>query len=78
MQLGPFHVFYTFSCGEMRWIEVFLSLFKQKGYQVECPNDWDGNDEDIHVHVNAIACVIVYMHYFSIGYTPIQLKINTC
>lgn len=25
-QLGPFHIFYTFSCGEMRWSEVFLTL----------------------------------------------------
>ena len=48
-QLGPFHVFYTFSCGEMRWIEVFLSLFKQKGYRVEYPNNWEGNDEDIQI-----------------------------
>ena len=24
-QLGPFHLFYTFSCGKMRWSEVFLS-----------------------------------------------------
>ena len=27
-QLGPFHVFYTFSCGEMRWPEVLISLLK--------------------------------------------------
>ena len=30
-QLGPFHVFYTFSCGEMRWPVVFISILEQKG-----------------------------------------------
>ena len=48
-QLGPFHIFYTFSCGEMRWPEVFLSLFKRKGLRVEYPEDWDGSDESILV-----------------------------
>ena len=48
-QLGPFHIFYTFSCGEMRWTVVFLSLFKQKGYRVEYPKDWEGDDDDIFV-----------------------------
>ena len=46
-QLGPFHVFYTFSCGEMRWSEVFLCLFKQKGYKVQYPECWSGNDAEI-------------------------------
>ena len=48
-QLGPFHLFYTFSCGEMRWSEVFLSLFKRKGYRIEYPDDWSGNDSEILV-----------------------------
>ena len=30
-QLGPFHLFYTFSCGEMRWSEVFVSLLMRIG-----------------------------------------------
>ena len=33
-QLGPFQVFYTFSCGEMRWSEVFLSIFKQNSQHI--------------------------------------------
>ena len=48
-QLGPFHLFYTFSCGEMRWSEVFLSLLKRKGYKIEYPNEWNGNDNEILV-----------------------------
>lgn len=48
-QLGPFHIFYTFSCGEMRWTECFLSLLKRKGCKTEYPDDWDGTDETILV-----------------------------
>ena len=48
-QLGPFHLFYTFSCGEMRWSEVFLSLLRNKGYSVSIPDNWDGNDNTLLV-----------------------------
>ena len=48
-QLGSFHIFYTFSCAEMRWTEVFLTLLKRKGYKIEYPSmkDWNGNDAEI-------------------------------
>ena len=48
-QLGPFHMFFTFSCGEMRWSEVFLSLLLRKGYKVEIPDNWDGEDSTLMV-----------------------------
>ena len=48
-QLGAFQVFYTFSCGEMRWCECFVSLFKRKGCKIAYPDDWDGSDEKILV-----------------------------
>ena len=52
-QLGPFHVFYTISCAEMRWSEVFVSILRRKGYKVEYLEDangiWDGDDEKIMV-----------------------------
>ena len=48
-QLGPFHVFYTFSCGEMRWSEVFVCILKRKGYKVTYPDNWTGNDAEILV-----------------------------
>ena len=51
-QLGPFHVFYTFSCGAMRWSEVFISVLKRKGREVVVPQDWDGNDAKIKVVEN--------------------------
>merc|ERR1711978_562567 len=51
-QLGPFHVFYTFSCGEMRWPEVFLSLLKRNGYKVTIPDDWNGDEKELKVLEN--------------------------
>ena len=48
-QLGPFQVFYTFSCGEMRWSEVFLSIFKRHGYDVVIPGNWSGLDSELLV-----------------------------
>ena len=48
-QLGPFHLFYTFSCGEMRWPEIFLSIFKRKGYDISYPENWTGEDQDLLV-----------------------------
>ena len=48
-QLGPFHIFYTFSCGEMRWSQMFVTLLKKKGYTVEIPDKWNGNDAELLV-----------------------------
>ena len=48
-QLGPFHVFFTFSCGEMRFTEIFLSIFRKQGLSVEIPENWSGDDKDIKV-----------------------------
>ena len=52
-QLGSFHLFFTLSCGEMRWIEVYISVLKQKGHKVEIQTDssgkWTGKDEDVLV-----------------------------
>jgi len=48
-QLGAFQIFFTLSCGEMRWIEVFVSVLKRKGYNVHIPSDWNGDDDEILV-----------------------------
>ena len=50
--LGPFHIFFTLSCGEMNWSEVFVAILRRKGYKVdyiENENGWDGSDENIMV-----------------------------
>ena len=49
--LGPFHGFFTLSCGEMRWFEIFVSALRELGLKVEYENGdkWDGNEEKIIV-----------------------------
>ena len=31
---GPFHIFYTLSCGDMRWDENFTTILREKGYNI--------------------------------------------
>ena len=31
---GPFHLFYTLSCGDMRWNENFSTILKARGYNI--------------------------------------------
>ena len=52
-QLGPFHLFFTLSCGESRWFEVFTSILKRKGYDViydEEDGFWNGSEDFIFVN----------------------------
>ena len=47
-QLGPFHLFFTLSCGESQWAEEFASILKEKGHKVEFLSEpWSGKDSDI-------------------------------
>ena len=52
-QLGPFHVFLTLSCGELRWFDVFTTVLNRHGYDVIFEEDengqWDGDEEKITV-----------------------------
>ena len=53
-QLGPFHLFYTLSCAEMRWPEVLVSILRKKGYKFMHGKDarkWTGETEDIYINV---------------------------
>ena len=34
----------------MRWSEVFANILEKEGYEVNIPDDWDGNDESIVVN----------------------------
>ena len=54
-QLGPFHVFFTLSCAERRWAEVYLSVLRNLGIEnlevIHGRNgDWNGSDTDILVN----------------------------
>ena len=49
-QLGPFHLFWTLSCGEMRWPEIFTSILQDMEIsgKFEEPLDINfGSDEDL-------------------------------
>ena len=53
-QLGPFHCFFTLSCAEMRWIEVYVCILKNLGISgLEIihgkDGDWNGSDEEVLV-----------------------------
>ena len=62
-QLGPFHVFYTFSCGEMRWPEVFLSILKRNNYEVIIPEKWNGNEAELRVFDSEDGKYVELWHY---------------
>ena len=54
-QLGPFHVFFTLSCAEMRWAEVYLAVLRYMGIEtlevIHGRNgEWNGTDNDILVN----------------------------
>ena len=47
-QLGPFHLFFTLSCAEMRWPEMMAAVLQSKGHKVEFKSDpWNGQEDDI-------------------------------
>ena len=51
-QLGPFHIFFTLSCAEMRWPTVAADIFKSIGngkIQIHYKDNWDGSAEGITV-----------------------------
>jgi hypothetical protein len=49
-QLGPFHIFFTLSCAEMRWSEVATSILQQGGHKIEFLSPWDGKPSNIFVN----------------------------
>ena len=52
-QLGPFHIFFTLSCAELRWFEIFVSILKQMGVKViegKENEKWNGKADDIMVN----------------------------
>ena len=47
-QLGPFQIFFTLSCAEMRWPEILVAILKANGHKVEyLTNPWDGKKETV-------------------------------
>ena len=50
---GPFHFFYTLSCGDMRWNENFSCILREKGYNIIWKVDSGNVDEcqDVDIEV---------------------------
>ena len=51
-QLGPFHIFFTLSCAEMRWPSVISEVFRTIGngkIKIHYDDNWDGTAETITV-----------------------------
>ena len=47
-QLGPFNLFFTLSCAEMRWPEMMAAVLESEGHQVTfTSNPWNGEEDDI-------------------------------
>ena len=55
-QLGPFHLFFTLGCAEMRWPSVLVEVLGTVGngrVKIHYNDNWDGLAEKITVtHVN--------------------------
>ena len=42
--LGPFQLFFTLSCADMRWSENFAAILLERGYEISYENS--SKDED--------------------------------
>ena len=43
--IGPFHIFFTLSCGDTRYDENFSSFLAKNGYTIEYSTNKDGSTE---------------------------------
>ena len=74
-QLRPFLFFFTLSCAERIWAEVFCSILQSQGHNVVFDETtWDGDEEDILIngiplpdfkenHLNMSVTDFVKKHY---------------
>ena len=47
-QLGPFHIFFTLSCGEARWSEMYVNVLLNQGRKVKyTTKDWNGSADTV-------------------------------
>ena len=49
-QLGPFHLFFTLSCAEQKWPEVFVSLLHMDAFKVEVHSGWHEDENKITIN----------------------------
>ena len=48
--LGPFQLFYTLSCADMRWSENFAAILLERGYEIKYNETY--RDEDGHLNTD--------------------------
>ena len=55
-QLGAFHLFFTLSCGEKRYFEIFTTLLQKAGHKITYKLDLEGNwtTEESEIFVDGI------------------------
>ena len=53
-QLGPFQYFFTVSCAEMRWSEVFATILKSQGHTISIETKFDPNGNNFRVLVGDV------------------------
>ena len=53
-QLGPFQYFFTLSCAEMRWSEVFATILKSQGHTISIETKFDPNGNNFRVLVGDV------------------------
>ena len=51
-QLGPFQYFFTLSCAEMRWPEVFVTILKSQGDTISLETTFNKHGVDYEVFVD--------------------------
>ena len=45
--IGPFHWFFTLSCGDLRWSSNFTAFLEEHGYKIIYNVDKNGNEDII-------------------------------
>ena len=52
-QLGPFHIFFTLSCAESKWAEVYVAILEQEGFVAKYLPDadtWNGEMDTVMIY----------------------------
>ena len=53
--LGPFHLFFTLSCADMRWYENFAAILLERGYEIDFSDCFKIKDGNLDKHIRARA-----------------------
>ena len=51
--LGPFHLFFTLSCADMRWSENFAAILNERGYEINYEKTFIDEDGYMKTEIQA-------------------------